>query len=61
VLNATAGSRTYRCQAKLQEAVIDEERPQALIGILAGENRGKRMVRLVFAPTAFTLTPRPPT
>jgi molybdate transport system substrate-binding protein len=39
----------------------DEERPQALIGILAGENRGKRMVRLVFAPTAFTLTPRPPT
>jgi NADPH-dependent curcumin reductase CurA len=33
---------------KVQEDVIDglENTPQALIGLLAGENRGKRMVRL---------------
>ena len=35
-------------QLKVQEDVIDglENTPQALIGLLAGENRGKRMVRL---------------
>src|SRR6516164_4424037 len=33
---------------KVQEDVIDglEKTPQALIGLLAGENRGKRMIRL---------------
>jgi NADPH-dependent curcumin reductase CurA len=33
---------------KVQEDVIDglENTPQALIGLLAGENRGKRMVRV---------------
>lgn len=35
-------------QLKVQEDVIDglENTPQALIGLLAGENRGKRMIRL---------------
>src|SRR5258705_10206562 len=35
-------------QLKVQEDVIDglENTPQALIGLLAGENRGKRMVRV---------------
>lgn len=35
-------------QLKVQEDVIDglENLPQALIGLLAGENRGKRMVRV---------------
>ena len=35
-------------QLKVQEDVIDglEHTPQALIGLLAGENRGKRMIRL---------------
>jgi NADPH-dependent curcumin reductase CurA len=35
-------------QIKVQEDVIDglENTPAALIGLLAGENRGKRMVRL---------------
>jgi len=35
-------------QIKVQEDVIDglENLPQALIGLLAGENRGKRMVRV---------------
>jgi NADPH-dependent curcumin reductase CurA len=35
-------------QLKVQEDVIDglENTPQALIGLLAGENRGKRMVKL---------------
>ena len=35
-------------QLKVQEDVIDglEHTPQALIGLLAGENRGKRMVRV---------------
>jgi NADPH-dependent curcumin reductase CurA len=33
---------------KVQEDIIDglENTPRALIGLLAGENRGKRMVRL---------------
>jgi NADPH-dependent curcumin reductase CurA len=33
---------------KVQEDIIDglENTPQALIGLLAGENRGKRMVRV---------------
>jgi NADPH-dependent curcumin reductase CurA len=33
---------------KVQEDVIDgiENTPKALIGLLAGENRGKRMVRV---------------
>jgi len=33
---------------KVQEDVIDglEKTPQALIGLLAGENRGKRMIRV---------------
>jgi NADPH-dependent curcumin reductase CurA len=33
---------------KVQEDIIDglENTPKALIGLLAGENRGKRMVRL---------------
>lgn len=33
---------------KVQEDVIDglENTPQALIGLLAGENRGKRMVKV---------------
>ena len=33
---------------KVQEDVIDglENTPRALIGLLAGENRGKRMVRV---------------
>jgi NADPH-dependent curcumin reductase CurA len=33
---------------KVQEDIIDglQNTPQALIGLLAGENRGKRMVRL---------------
>ena len=33
---------------KVEEDVLDgiEKLPQALIGLLAGENRGKRMVRL---------------
>ena len=33
---------------KVQEDIIDglENTPQALIGLLAGENRGKRMVKL---------------
>jgi NADPH-dependent curcumin reductase CurA len=33
---------------KVREDVIDglENTPQALIGLLAGENRGKRMIRL---------------
>jgi len=33
---------------KVQEDVIDgiENTPKALIGLLAGENRGKRMVRI---------------
>jgi NADPH-dependent curcumin reductase CurA len=36
-------------QLKVQEDVIDgfENLPAALIGLLAGENRGKRMVRVV--------------
>jgi NADPH-dependent curcumin reductase CurA len=36
------------CKLKVQEDVIDglENTPQALIGLLAGENRGKRMIRL---------------
>jgi NADPH-dependent curcumin reductase CurA len=35
-------------QLKVQEDVIDglENTPQALIGLLAGENRGKRMIRV---------------
>jgi NADPH-dependent curcumin reductase CurA len=35
-------------QLKVQEDIIDgiESTPQALIGLLAGENRGKRMIRL---------------
>jgi NADPH-dependent curcumin reductase CurA len=35
-------------QLKVQEDVIDglENLPKALIGLLAGENRGKRMVRV---------------
>ncbi|MDB5619706.1 NADP-dependent oxidoreductase [Tardiphaga sp.] len=35
-------------QIKVQEDVIDglENTPQALIGLLAGENRGKRMIRV---------------
>jgi hypothetical protein len=35
-------------QLKVQEDVIDglENLPAALIGLLAGENRGKRMVRV---------------
>ena len=35
-------------QLKVQEDVIDglQNTPQALIGLLAGENRGKRMIRL---------------
>ena len=35
-------------QLKVQEDVIDglENTPRALIGLLAGENRGKRMVRV---------------
>ena len=35
-------------QLKVQEDVIDglENLPSALIGLLAGENRGKRMVRV---------------
>ena len=35
-------------QLKVQEDVIDglENTPQALIGLLAGENRGKRMVKV---------------
>jgi NADPH-dependent curcumin reductase CurA len=35
-------------QLKVQEDVIDglENTPQALIGLLAGENRGKRMIKL---------------
>ena len=35
-------------QLKVQEDVIDglENTPKALIGLLAGENRGKRMVRV---------------
>jgi NADPH-dependent curcumin reductase CurA len=35
-------------QLKVQEDVIDglENTPQALIGLLAGENRGKQMVRV---------------
>jgi hypothetical protein len=35
-------------QLKVHEDVIDglENTPTALIGLLAGENRGKRMVRL---------------
>ena len=34
---------------KVQEDIIDglENTPRALIGLLAGENRGKRMVRVV--------------
>jgi NADPH-dependent curcumin reductase CurA len=33
---------------KVQEDIIDglENTPKALIGLLAGENRGKRMVKL---------------
>jgi NADPH-dependent curcumin reductase CurA len=33
---------------KVQEDIIDglENTPQALIGLLAGENRGKRMVKV---------------
>jgi NADPH-dependent curcumin reductase CurA len=33
---------------KVQEDVIDglENTPQALIGLLAGDNRGKRMIRV---------------
>jgi NADPH-dependent curcumin reductase CurA len=33
---------------KVQEDVIDglENTPQALIGLLAGENRGKRMIKV---------------
>jgi NADPH-dependent curcumin reductase CurA len=33
---------------KVQEDIIDglENTPRALIGLLAGENRGKRMIRL---------------
>ena len=35
-------------QLKVQEDIIDglENTPRALIGLLAGENRGKRMVKL---------------
>jgi len=35
-------------QLKVQEDVIDglENTPKALIGLLAGENRGKRMIRV---------------
>ena len=35
-------------QLKVQEDIIDglENMPHALIGLLAGENRGKRMVRV---------------
>jgi len=35
-------------QLKVQEDIIDglENLPAALIGLLAGENRGKRMVRV---------------
>ena len=35
-------------QLKVQEDIIDglENTPPALIGLLAGENRGKRMVKL---------------
>jgi NADPH-dependent curcumin reductase CurA len=35
-------------QLKVQEDVIDglENTPKALIGLLAGENRGKRMVKV---------------
>jgi hypothetical protein len=35
-------------QLKVQEDVIEglENTPQALIGLLAGDNRGKRMVRV---------------
>jgi NADPH-dependent curcumin reductase CurA len=35
-------------QLKVQEDVIDglENLPQALVGLLAGENRGKRMVKV---------------
>jgi NADPH-dependent curcumin reductase CurA len=33
---------------KVQEDIIDglQNTPQALIGLLAGENRGKRMIKL---------------
>jgi NADPH-dependent curcumin reductase CurA len=43
-LQSWVGSGTL----KVQEDVIDglENTPQALIGLLAGENRGKRMIRL---------------
>jgi len=35
-------------QLKVQEDIIDglENTPKALIGLLAGENRGKRMVKV---------------
>jgi NADPH-dependent curcumin reductase CurA len=35
-------------QLKVQEDIIDglENTPRALIGLLAGENRGKRMIKL---------------
>ena len=49
---------------KVQEDVIDglENLPAALIGLLAGENRGKRMVRVWRRPSALgapAATPRP--
>ncbi len=43
-----AGETVAAGKLKVQEDIIDglENTPRALIGLLAGENRGKRMVRV---------------